>query len=60
MAADKGLDLASVTGTGPNGRIIRADVEEAVAAAAAVVAAPVHHAPTPVMESAPGIGYTDI
>jgi pyruvate dehydrogenase E2 component (dihydrolipoamide acetyltransferase) len=27
IAADKGLDLASITGTGPRGRIVRADVE---------------------------------
>ena len=31
IAADAGLDIASVTGTGPHGRIIRADVEEALA-----------------------------
>ena len=27
IAADKGVDLAGVTGTGPNGRIVKADVE---------------------------------
>jgi pyruvate dehydrogenase E2 component (dihydrolipoamide acetyltransferase) len=27
IAADKGIDLASVTGSGPNGRIVKADVE---------------------------------
>ncbi len=27
IAADKGVDLAGVTGSGPNGRIVRADVE---------------------------------
>ena len=31
IAADAGLDIASVTGSGPHGRIIRADVEEALA-----------------------------
>ena len=31
IAGDAGLDIASVTGTGPHGRIIRADVEEALA-----------------------------
>lgn len=31
IAADAGLDIASVTGTGPHGRIIRADVEDALA-----------------------------
>ncbi len=32
LAADRGLDLATITGTGPHGRIIKADVEAAVAA----------------------------
>jgi len=31
IAGDAGLDIASVTGTGPHGRIIRADVEDALA-----------------------------
>jgi pyruvate dehydrogenase E2 component (dihydrolipoamide acetyltransferase) len=58
MAADAGFDLSGVSGTGPNGRVIRADVEEAMATAKS--AAPAQHAPTPVMDSAPGIGCTDI
>jgi pyruvate dehydrogenase E2 component (dihydrolipoamide acetyltransferase) len=29
IAADKGVDLAGLTGTGPNGRIVKADVEGA-------------------------------
>ena len=29
IAADKGIDLAGLTGTGPNGRIVKADVEGA-------------------------------
>ena len=46
IAADKGIDLSGVTGSGPNGRIIRADVEGVkpaavpTTAAAAPVAAP--------------------
>ena len=32
IAADAGLDLARLFGTGPHGRIIRADVEEAISA----------------------------
>lgn len=32
IAADKGLDLANVAGSGPKGRIVKADVEYAVAA----------------------------
>jgi pyruvate dehydrogenase E2 component (dihydrolipoamide acetyltransferase) len=31
MAADNGLDLRTITGTGPNGRIIKRDIEEALA-----------------------------
>lgn len=46
MASQAGLDLSSVTGTGPNGRIVKADVEAAIAGggtpapASAVAAAP--------------------
>lgn len=60
IAAELGVDLASVKGTGPNGRIVRADVEAAaqggsaapaVAQAAALVPstapAPVAQAPVP-------------
>ncbi|WP_106744073.1 pyruvate dehydrogenase complex dihydrolipoamide acetyltransferase [Yoonia maritima] len=32
IAADKGLDLAAITGSGPHGRIVKADVENATAA----------------------------
>ncbi|UIJ44968.1 pyruvate dehydrogenase complex dihydrolipoamide acetyltransferase [Sphingomonas cannabina] len=59
IAADKGIDLATVAGSGPNGRIVKADVEgakpgaataakpaEAPAAAAATpAAAPAEHKP---------------
>ena len=40
IATEKGLDLTRVTGSGPHGRIVKADVEGAQAAPAAVVAAP--------------------
>lgn len=58
IAAQKGLDLADVAGTGPNGRIVKADVEGArpAAAAAPVAAAPVAAAapaaPTPAAPAA--------
>ena len=39
IAADKGLDLATITGSGPKGRIVKADVEAAQPQAAAPVAA---------------------
>ncbi|CAN1533075.1 AceF Pyruvate/2-oxoglutarate dehydrogenase complex, dihydrolipoamide acyltransferase (E2) component, and related enzymes [Paracoccaceae bacterium] len=38
IARDKGLDLTKVAGSGPHGRIVRADVEGAVPLAAPVVA----------------------
>lgn len=31
MAADNGIDLRSLTGSGPNGRIVKRDIEEALA-----------------------------
>ena len=53
IAAEKGIDLATVTGSGPNGRIVRADVEglsaSAPAAAPQASAAP---APTPAVPAA--------
>ncbi|NEY89285.1 pyruvate dehydrogenase complex dihydrolipoamide acetyltransferase [Tabrizicola oligotrophica] len=54
IAKDKGLDLARVTGSGPHGRIVRADVEGAspVAAAAPAAAAPAA-APAPVKAALP-------
>ncbi len=40
MAAEKGVDLGSLSGSGPGGRIIKADVEKAEAAPAAAPAEP--------------------
>ncbi len=40
IAADKGLNLANITGSGPKGRIIKADVENAQVAPKAASAAP--------------------
>lgn len=48
IAADKGVDLAAVKGSGPNGRIVRADVEGAKSAPAKPAAA----APAPAAGSA--------
>lgn len=49
VAAEKGVDIASVTGSGPNGRIVRADIEGAKpgAAPAATAAAPAEAAAAP-------------
>jgi pyruvate dehydrogenase E2 component (dihydrolipoamide acetyltransferase) len=43
IAAERGIDLAAVRGSGPHGRIVKADVEAAPASAAA----PAPAAPTP-------------
>jgi len=47
IAAELGLDLSALKGTGPNGRIVRKDVE------AATQPAPAAAAPAPVAEPAP-------
>lgn len=49
IAADKGLDLATVAGSGPHGRIVKADVEAAKAGAPALAAA----AQAPTMATGP-------
>ncbi|MGR3648640.1 MAG: pyruvate dehydrogenase complex dihydrolipoamide acetyltransferase [Shimia sp.] len=41
IAADKGIDLALITGSGPRGRIVKADVEGTTASAPAVQVKPV-------------------
>ena len=47
IAKDKGIDLASIKGSGPHGRIVKADVEGASAAPKAAAAAPSEAAPSP-------------
>ncbi|MDI2032760.1 pyruvate dehydrogenase complex dihydrolipoamide acetyltransferase [Saccharopolyspora sp. TS4A08] len=54
VAKEKGVDLGSVQGTGPGGRIIRADIEAAASAApaaAAPAAAPAAQAGAPAVAS---------
>lgn len=69
IAADKGLDLSQITGSGPRGRIVKADVESATpqAAATAQAAAPAASVPVakPVDASAiakmyEGRAYTEL
>uniref|UniRef100_A0A672ZGR7 Acetyltransferase component of pyruvate dehydrogenase complex n=1 Tax=Sphaeramia orbicularis TaxID=375764 RepID=A0A672ZGR7_9TELE len=65
LAAEKGIDLAQVSGSGPDGRITRKDIDTfvppkaapAVAAAPAPAAAPAAPAPA---AAAPAGTYTDI
>ena len=47
IARDHGIDLATVTGTGPGGRIVRADIEPAVVALEHTPEPPGPVAPTP-------------
>ncbi|MFZ1341154.1 MAG: 2-oxo acid dehydrogenase subunit E2, partial [Paracoccaceae bacterium] len=52
IAKEKGVDLASVTGSGPHGRIVKADVEGAKPGAAVAAAAPAA-APAPAKAAMP-------
>jgi pyruvate dehydrogenase E2 component (dihydrolipoamide acetyltransferase) len=60
LAAERGLDLAALTGSGPHGRIIRVDVEAAATASSPAKVA----SPSPVPAPAPAaslaqLGYTE-
>ena len=58
MARQAGLDLAAIAGSGPNGRVVKADVEAALAAAQAAPAAAPADA-VPAASPAPPGGYED-
>ncbi len=51
LAAELGVDLATVTGTGPNGRIVKEDVEGAASGAPAKAAPAAASSPAPVAAS---------
>ncbi len=53
IAANKGIDLATLTGTGPGGRIVKADVEAVQGGAAPAATASAAPAPTPAPSAAP-------
>ena len=61
IAADKGIDLKTMSGSGPRGRIVKADVEGASAAPAAVSAAAPTAATMPASASAEAVAkmYAD-
>ncbi len=54
IAADKGVDLAALTGSGPRGRIVKADVEAAKPGAPKPAAAPAAQAPAASAPAGPG------
>ena len=56
LAAEAGLDLASISGTGTNGRIVKADIEAAKAGGTAKAAPSPHTAP----EAAPAATSTAV
>ena len=56
IAEQKGIDLSTITGSGPNGRIVKADVEDAKPGAAPAVAA---SAPAPAPAPTPSVSPAD-
>ncbi len=56
IAEQKGIDLSAVTGSGPNGRIVKADVES-FDPASAPAPAPAESAPAPAAAAAPANDY---
>jgi pyruvate dehydrogenase E2 component (dihydrolipoamide acetyltransferase) len=54
MARQAGIDLASVTGSGPHGRIVRADIDRTHAGTAPAAPAPVAATPAPVAAASAG------
>ena len=60
IAADKGVDLASLSGSGPKGRIVKADVEAAQGGATAAAPAPQPAAAAPSAPAAPSVSASAI
>ncbi|MBB1490390.1 pyruvate dehydrogenase complex dihydrolipoamide acetyltransferase [Paracoccus sp. MC1854] len=69
IAAERGLDLSAITGSGPKGRIVKADVEKAQPGAAKPAAQPAAaqaptqpaaEAPKPAAAAPQGMGYETV
>lgn len=61
IASNEGLDIASITGTGPHGRIVKRDVEAAMAGGSAVAATTTPStAPVPAAAPAPVSAAADV
>ena len=59
MAAEAGIDLRSLQGSGPGGRIIKKDIEAALTQPKAEAAAPLRLVETPRFEQAGASGFRD-
>ncbi|MEM8947956.1 MAG: pyruvate dehydrogenase complex dihydrolipoamide acetyltransferase [Pseudomonadota bacterium] len=55
MAANEGLDLSSLSGSGPHGRIVKADIERALKEGSGKAAAPKDAAPAAMPETAAAV-----
>jgi pyruvate dehydrogenase E2 component (dihydrolipoamide acetyltransferase) len=61
LARERGIDLAGLKGSGPGGRIVKADVEKAEAASPAPAPGAGHEAAVPGTETAKGqVGYEEL
>jgi pyruvate dehydrogenase E2 component (dihydrolipoamide acetyltransferase) len=63
MAAERGIDLSSVSGSGPEGRVVARDLEAAAVGAptAPAAAAPAARSPVPAAPRLPtGVPFTDV
>lgn len=60
LARERGIDLSLLTGTGPNGRIVRRDLEKADTAPTVDAAAPAPAASAPAVSAAPVEGFDEI
>ena len=60
LASEKGLDLASVQGSGPNGRIIKRDIDAVAAAPQAAAAAPATTGAPSARAADSGADYKDV